>query len=713
MVVEHSARLIPPDPGFTFVSDVAVDGNRLIMGAAKHEPTGDIRTNAAYVFERNAAGVWQLAAKLFERPDEQWAFFRPHVAIEGNVAAVALYGIAYIYERGVQGWVRTAVLNKPQGVSDMTDDVEISAGTVVLSAQSGTYQALVFRKNASGAWAQVTTLNASYGISDDEAIGGDVDVSGSQIIMASPEDNFSYRDEAHVFEGTPWSLKTILTDVPEFAIPYFGESVAIDNTLALISGSASSGSVLYERNSVTWVPLARLRAPDALTAGFNAVPEVSNNRLFLGHPEDDDRGAASGSVNVYEYAGAGSRPVLAAKLLPGDAPGTPQQFVGLSVSASGRTIASRGPNAAYVFDLPQSLIQPATTQEDFADRVADQWVPLAQSRWSIVATADASVYRQDDMSGDARAILQTEDRKNQSIEADVKPLAFASGGERWCGTMVRYIDAANYYYVTLRTSNTIHLRKIVNGSFVTIASAPLTVAAGRSYRIRLEAIGTWLRAYVDGRLLLQARDTAHSHGVTGLAMYKTRAEFDNIVVSSNPLVTLAAEDFEDDSAQGWLTTGGAWTIAAAGTRVYRQTALEGTPHSIIDIPEDTTDQIIEADARALSFASGNDRWFGLVARYLGPSYYVYVTLRSNNTISLRRLEYGTIRVLDTAPLTVTAGRTYRVRLEAIGDRVRVYVDDRMLLDAADTTEASLGYGRAGVVMYKTSAQFDNVRLSTP
>ncbi len=714
IIIEPSAKVIPPDPGFTVVSDVAIDGNRMIIGAAKYEPIGDIRRNAAYVFERSTSGEWQVASKLFEQADEDWAFFRPRVAIEGNVAAVALYYVAYIFERGSQGWVQSAVLNKPPGVSDMAGDVEISAGTIVLSAQSGTYQALVFRKNAAGVWAQTTTLNASFGEGDAEAIGGDVDISGSRIIMASPESSASYRDEVHVFEGTPWSLKTIFTDTPQFTIPYFGQKVAIDNTLALVSGSGWGGSVLFQRNTITgWAPVARLRVPDSLNAGYIAVPEVAGNRLFLGHPEDDDRGAGSGSINVYEHTGERGRPVLAAKLLPGDSPGAPKQFLGLAVSASGLRVAARGPNAAYVFDLPQLLTQPAIVQEDFADRVADGWEALAASRWSVVASGETSVYRQDDMSGDARAILGSEDRTNQSIEVDAKPLAFATGGDRWFGAMVRYTDAANYYYVTLRTSNTVHLRKIVNGSFASIASAPLAVTAGRSFRVRLEAIGTWLRVYVDGRLLLQARDTAHSHGSPGLAMYKTRAEFDNIVVSSTPSTTLIAEDFEADAASAWLPSGGAWSIATAGSGVYQQASLDGTPHSIIDAAEDETDQIIEADARALSFGAGSNPWFGLAARYLGPSSYVYVTLRSNNTISLRRLESGFIRVLDTAPLPVATGRSYRVRMEAIGDRLRVYVDNRLLLDALDTAEPYLAYGRAGVIMYRTAAQFDNVRWSTP
>ena len=41
--------------------------------------------------------------------------------------------------------------------------------------------------------------------------------------------------------------------------------------------------------------------------------------------------------------------------------------------------------------------------------------------------------------------------------------------------MVRYTDPSNYYYVTLRTSNELSLRKVVNGVFTELARAPLTL----------------------------------------------------------------------------------------------------------------------------------------------------------------------------------------------------------------------------------------------
>ena len=129
----------------------------------------------------------------------------------------------------------------------------------------------------------------------------------------------------------------------------------------------------------------------------------------------------------------------------------------------------------------------------------------------------------DSIGGDARAVslVPTSD---QILQVRTTATQFAPGtGSRWFGVTVRYTDAANYYYVTLRSDNTISLRKLVNGTIHILDAAPLTVPVGTTFTLRLEAIGSSLRAYVNGRLLLEAKDSTHARGSYGAAMYKASA----------------------------------------------------------------------------------------------------------------------------------------------------------------------------------------------
>lgn len=92
-------------------------------------------------------------------------------------------------------------------------------------------------------------------------------------------------------------------------------------------------------------------------------------------------------------------------------------------------------------------------------------------------------------------------------------------------------DALNYYYAYLSDSGSASLRKFVNGTVTVLDEAPLTVKPGRTYRVRLEAIGDSLRFYVNGRLMAEARDSDYSEGNYGLATYRAATQFDSFTAA--------------------------------------------------------------------------------------------------------------------------------------------------------------------------------------
>ena len=148
----------------------------------------------------------------------------------------------------------------------------------------------------------------------------------------------------------------------------------------------------------------------------------------------------------------------------------------------------------------------------------------------MVQSGDTRVFRQASTAGDAGAVLDAYDWTSQSIQADVKPTA-VNGNDRWVGLATRRTDASNYYYVTLRSSGIIQLKRMQGGVFATIDSASVPWALNRTYRLRLESVGTLHRVYVDGNLVLEAWDDALSHGRAALLTYRAAADYDNVIVS--------------------------------------------------------------------------------------------------------------------------------------------------------------------------------------
>ena len=382
-----------------------------------------------------------------------------------------------------------------------------------------------------------------------------------------------------------------------------------------------------------------------------------------------------------------------------------------SIDMQGRRIIADGAPIelpeAYIFELPAVIPpQPTMIQDTFQSGSADRWTPHTGS-WSVATTPATRVYRQTSLAADATTVFDNTDWTNQSVQADVRPTAF-SGNDRWFGLAVRRTDASNYYYLTARSSGVVQLKKMLNGSFQTLASAELPVAANTSYRFRLEAIGTTIKAYVNGFEVLSAIDGSLAHGQAALLTYKAAVDYDNVIASPGPQTTVLNDDF-GSFASDWSPIAGAWRVVDfSGSLAYYQGDASAGASSVTQ--SRVADQSVQARAFEWGVGTGTQPWFGLMARYRDAGNYYYVTVRNSQEISLRRLLNGTTLVLDSAPLAVNVGQWYSLRLEAIRDQLRVYVDNELILEATDN---AIGEGRQGAVMYKAITEYDDVLITQP
>jgi hypothetical protein len=583
-------------------------------------------------------------------------------------------------------------------------DVEVDSGTIVVTAGSCEWITNAYRKGTNGAWALVrSTPGEPWQDCENEDTRGDADVSGTAIIVATYSDT-GPPNSARIFEG-PFGTTPTMTRVASSG--FTSQPVAIDGTSALVGRHPPQGILAYRRLSAgNWSQTGALLRPDNFAIDRPSQAKARGGLAIASHWADPVHGVRTGSVSVFQRKTDGSYDYVA-KLVASDR--DENQVFGRNAEISGRRVVATNQTtkAAYVFDLPTAFTQPETMQDDFQDGNASDWTPLAGSTFTV-ASAASRVYRQSSIVGNAASLWSNTDRENQSIEADIKPTAYSTAaGDKWFGLVTRYTDANNYYYVTVRSNGTLLLRRMVNGVFTTLASAALPVTLNRTYRVRLEAIGTRLRVFVDNAVLAEASDSALDQGRAGVMMYKMRADYDNVVVSSNPQTTLAQYRFEFDGTDSWSEWESVGTWDDTSNFWYSQTDTTSGARSITGIATD--DQVVRASARRTSTA-GSNNWFGLAARYVDANNYYYFTLRNDNTMALRKLVNGAIVELDSAPLTVATSTWYRLRLEAIGTQLRVYINDVLQLEANDASHAT---GRYGPVMYRTAAQYDDITATQP
>jgi pectate lyase len=113
------------------------------------------------------------------------------------------------------------------------------------------------------------------------------------------------------------------------------------------------------------------------------------------------------------------------------------------------------------------------------------------------------------------------------VQTRVRPLTFGTTGDPWVGVMARFSDTYNYVYMSLRRGNTLTLRKVQGGNIVQLGSAVLTVTPNTWYTLRLDAVGSNVRAYVNGRLVLEATDPQPLPGSAGILTYRAAADYDD------------------------------------------------------------------------------------------------------------------------------------------------------------------------------------------
>ncbi len=728
--IEESAKLELPDPAYQLRPVApAVDGDSIVLVGADvrgGEFDDEDIFHAAFLFERRASdGTWQFVSKLLETRQrdflsEQWSEMA--VAMEGgrlviNAEDATAGDIRRVYERGPGGWLPVADVAAPPEVEDRGHDSEVDGSTFIVGRSSHLLGASVYRKDAQGSWGYI---GSAIGAARDEpctarCTGTDVDLSGDTMIFSAP-------DGAEIWDysgGTTWSPAT--TVAGSGAVTIEGNTVLVgarDVATDAFSTPKATKILEYARTTAGWNPVDEVRTADAFMNVFDVgAVEFEDGFTVASFPGDDLRGLETGSVAVFRRT-SGGRFEEAARLVASDAV-PDQNGLGSEFEMSGRRIVAMGlkppfnpaPHGAYVFDLPVSLSQPATVQDDFEDGNSVGWTALPGSMWSVATSGGSRVFRQSNLGALDGATLGNTDWTNQAIEADVKPIAI-SGSDRWVGLAVRYTGPDNYYYVTLRSSNVVQIRRMVNGTFAPVASAPQTFTLNRAYRLRLEAVGTWLRVYVDGKLVLEHQDTALSHGQAVLLTSRASADFDNTIVSPNPHLTLLADDFQSSAgAFRWspgLTSDWAVTTGdTPGNRVYNQRSTVGDARSVSGVS--TRDQIIRTRAKATAF-DGSDRWFGLMTRFVDDANYYYVTVRNSNQIALRKLTNGAIQQLDTAPMTVSTGTWYDLRMESVGSKHRVYVNDALVLEANDATHPA---GRYGFRTYRTAAAYDDFSAMKP
>jgi hypothetical protein len=172
-----------------------------------------------------------------------------------------------------------------------------------------------------------------------------------------------------------------------------------------------------------------------------------------------------------------------------------------------------------------------TREYGFAGYSSESGLDELSGDWEVTESCDEEScwlngLSQRDTSGNAVAVIGTP-VPNQEINARVRLDSFAASQQgAWFGLLARYVDARNHYYVTVRSSGQIQIRKIVNGVITVLGSANFTAVPGQYFDVQFLVINDQLHLYVDRVLKVTVHDRDIARGKYGLATYRAAANWD-------------------------------------------------------------------------------------------------------------------------------------------------------------------------------------------
>ena len=724
VVLEEVATLTPPPDGTWNRLGrlaVAIDGDFALASAERSIPdpseeSGIRAEAAAFLYQRSGTNwnyVGQLGptASLHDRSS-------PGLAMKGGIAVVALGGM-HIFERSGTTWTEAGL---PPGGPFGGTDIEIDAGRILVSYWECSPTAVVLRK-INGQWAVEGELEGYSHNCDHAPWTNQQDIQGEFAVVHDPvTDSFEpgpprVRQYRRNENGIGWREFGGF-DPASFGL-YFSPDVAIAGENIAFTGTRERGTSIAYRTTDAADPAYELspvglQAPDSYLQphAWSATGLERVGSLFVQRNYSFDRNSYVYNLfRVNDDEAHTNELVATLQSKSGSSLGDALDVSGNYVIVNAAFLA----NTDYVvriFQLPATFEQPEVQVHDFETPSAGAvWQPGAGSSFSTVVARTTHVYRQASTVGKPYSYLPSSTATNQSIQSELIIRA-VDGSGAWAGLMTRRDDDANYYYAVLRNTGALELGRRVNGVPTTLASTPVSLVAGRKYRLRLESMATTHRVYLEDTQVLVARDGSLAQGDAGIIMNRAAVDYDNVIVTPGPVASIYRTKFPTAATEQWNTSQGQWQSTGG---VFRQSDSAGYGRAIVGARTD--DQIMQARIRPLSFA-GPDNWVGLMARYHDDRNHLFVTLRSRGVISLWRRTNGFITQLATRAMPVTAGTWYRVRVEVVNGLTRVFVDNQLQLSSSadpgpTIAEYSDSKGQVGLITYKATADFDDVVAYQP
>ena len=331
--------------------------------------------------------------------------FGSAVAITGTTAVVGADGdgssggsVAYVFTKTGAAWTQAAELQGSDTVAgdDFGGSVAVSGTTVVVGAPAYPYyagRAYVFTKSGSG-WQQAAELKGSDTAAGD-LFGSAVAITGTTALVGA-DSHAKESGRVYVFAetGTGWKQTAELAGSDSSGMAFFGSSVAISGTIAVVGAWGSGVAYVFTNTGAGWKQTAELAGSD--TSGmdfFGSSVAISGTTAVVGAPQH-----AGDAGRAYVFTKTGAAWIQAAELRGSDT--AAKDYFGSSVAISGTTVVvgayghDKKAGRAYVFTETRSGWKQAAELKG-SNTLSNDWFGSSVAISGITAVVGAQGHADD------------------------------------------------------------------------------------------------------------------------------------------------------------------------------------------------------------------------------------------------------------------------------------------------------------------------------
>lgn len=309
-----------------FGQAVAIEGDTVMIGASSADQFEGVRPGGVYVFTRTN-NTWSEQQKLGASDGVDRDFFGSEIALQGDTLVVGapstdvtnpnLPGAAYVFTRSNSTWSQQQKLvpnvgspNDRFGDSVAVDGNTIAVGAAGVTVGENSLQGAVYVFTRSGSsWSQQQQLITSDGAEGDR-FGVAVAVQGDTVFGAATGGTVvgsAIPGAVYVFSrsGEAWTQQQKLAGSPAQIRDFFGETLAVEgDTLAigaLGTDQLQGVAYLYVRQGGMWLFQNRIVSDDIATGDtFGASVALSGSTLIAGaYSVQLGQGSSQGAAYVF------------------------------------------------------------------------------------------------------------------------------------------------------------------------------------------------------------------------------------------------------------------------------------------------------------------------------------------------------------------------------------------------------------------------------